>query len=294
VATHAVYARPARAPLPEERALMSRAVRLAGVAIERARAEQALRASEERYRTLITHIPDVVWLTDSQGRTVFVSPHVQRIGGYTAEELYRAGPSAWFGRVHPDDLPMVQKHFAALFGGPGRTFDLEYRLQHKDGRWIWLHDRAVTTYEAHGVTYAYGIYTDITDRKRAEEIRALLLNQVITVQEEERRRIARELHDETAQSLASLLLGLSALREARSVKSARASAAELHQVATRALAEVRRLAGGLRPATLDDLGLPAAVARYAADFGQMRSLAIEVDTSGLGIEMFTAEVVTAV
>src|SRR5258705_3391783 len=213
---------------------------------------------------------------------VFGSPHVHRVGGYTAEELYRAGPGAWFGRVHPDDLPMVQKHFVALFGGPGRTFDLEYRLQHKDGRWIWIHDRAVTTYEAQGVTYAYGIYTDITDRKRAEEIRALLLNQVITVQEEERRRIARELHDETAQSLASLLLGLSALRESRTLKGARAAAAELHQVTTRALAEVRRLAGGLRPSALDDLGLPDAVTRYAADFGATRGLAIEVDTGGLG------------
>ena len=293
LATVAVYCRTARGPRADERVLMSRAARLAGIAIERARAEQALRASEQQYRTLITNIPDVVWLTDSAGRTVFVSPHVQRVGGYTAEELYRAGPGAWFGRVHPDDLPMVQKHFVALFGGPGRTFDLEYRLQHKDGRWIWIHDRAVTTYEAQGVTYAYGIYTDITDRKRAEEIRALLLNQVITVQEEERRRIARELHDETAQSLASLLLGLSALRESRTLKGARSGAAELHQVATRALAEVRRLAGGLRPSALDDLGLPDAVTRYAAEFGQMRGLAIEVDTSGLGAGRMPPAVETA-
>ena len=70
-----------------------------------------------------------------------------------------------------------------------------------------MHDRAVTTYEEHGVAYAYGLLSEITDRKQAEEIRALLLNQVITVQEEERGRIARELHDETAQSLASLLHG---------------------------------------------------------------------------------------
>jgi len=293
LATVAVYRRTPRAPRADEQALMSRAVRLAGIAIERMRAEQALRTSEQQYRTLITNIPDVVWITDSTGRTVFVSPHVQRVGGYTAEELYRAGSGAWFGRVHPDDVPLVQRHFAALFGGPGRTFDLEYRLQHKDGRWIWIHDRAVTTYEAHGVTYAYGIYTDITDRKRNEEIRALLLNQVITVQEEERRRIARELHDETAQSLASLLLGLSALRETRTLKAARAAAGELHQVATRALAEVRRLASGLRPSALDDLGLPAAVARYAADFGQMRGLAIDVEAGGLGTDRMPRAVETA-
>ena len=293
LATFAVYYRADRRPSDAERALISRAARLAGIAIERTRAEQALRTSEERYRTLITNIPDVVWLTDSRGGMVFVSPNVHRVGGYTAEELYRAGPGGWFGRVHPDDLPLVQRHFVALFGGPGRTFDLEYRIQHKDGRWIWLHDRAVTTYEAHGVTYAYGISTDITDRKRAEEIRALLLNQVITVQEEERRRIARELHDETAQSLASLLLGLSALQESRSLKGARAQARDLHQVVTRALAEVRRLASGLRPSVLDDLGLAAAVTRYAADFGQTRRLAVAVDTVGLGPERMPPSVETA-
>ena len=257
------------------------------------RAEEALRASEQRYRMLVTNVPGVVWLTDSQGHTVFVSPHVDRIGGYTVDEVYRAGFGGWLGRVHPDDRPLVQRHFAALFGGPGRSFDLEYRVQHKDGRWIWLHDRAVTTYEQRGVTYAYGIYTDISDRKRAEDIRALLLNQVITVQEEERRRIARELHDETAQSLATLLLGLSTLAETRTVKGARAQARELHQVVTRALGEVRRMATGLRPSVLDDLGLAAAVARYAQEFGTMRRLAVTVDTAGLGAGRLPASVETA-
>ena len=124
------------------------------------------------------------------------------------------------------------------------------------------------------MAYAYGLVSEITDRKQAEEIRALLLNQVITVQEEERGRIARELHDETAQSLASLLMGLGALQEARTVKAARAQARDLQQVATHALAEVRRLAWGLRPSVLDDLGLATALARYAADFGRTRGITV--------------------
>jgi signal transduction histidine kinase len=127
----------------------------------------------------------------------------------------------------------------------------------------------------------YGLSSDITDRKQAEEIRALLLNQVITVQEEERRHIARELHDETAQSLASLLLGLSALQEVRSTKAARAQARELHQITTRALAEVRRLAWGLRPSVLDDLGLVTAIERYTEEFARTRGIAVSLETSGL-------------
>ncbi|HEX9818288.1 MAG TPA: PAS domain-containing protein [Methylomirabilota bacterium] len=263
-----------------DRWLIERAARLAGIAIERVRAEEALRASEQRYRTLVTNIPDVAWLLDRSGNALFISPNVERVSGYAADELCRGGAEGWFGRIHPDDRPLVRAQFDALFEGGG-TFDLEYRIRHRSGRWTWVHDRAVATYEGHGTTYVYGLYSDITDRKHAEEIRALLLNQVITVQEEERRRIARELHDETAQSLASLLLGLSALGEARTLKAARGQARDLHQVATRALAEVRRLAWGLRPSVLDDLGLAAALERYTDDFGRTRGLAVELETAGL-------------
>jgi PAS domain S-box-containing protein len=282
-----------RAPDDEDRRLIERAARLAGIAIERVRASDALRVSEQRYRTLVTNIPDVVWLVDRAGNTLFISPNVEKISGYTAEELYRAGPAGWFGRIHPDDQTMVRRLFERLFEAGAGTFDVEYRLRHRDGRWIWLHDRAVATLEGHGTTYVYGLYSNITDRKQAEEIRALLLNQVITVQEEERRRIARELHDETAQSLASLLLGLGALQEVRTTRAARAQARELHQIATAALAEVRRLAWGLRPSVLDDLGLVTALERYTEDFARTRGIAVALHTTGLEQHRMPVAVETA-
>jgi PAS domain S-box-containing protein len=275
-----MYYRTARRPTDADRQLIERAGRVAGVAIGRVRAEAALRASEERYRLLATNIPEVAWLVDRTGRTIFVSPNIVAVTGYTADEVYAPGGVQWLVRMHPDDRPVVAQQLEALFRD-GARFDVEYRTRRRDGRWIWVHDRAVTTYEEQGVAYAYGLLSEITDRKQAEEIRALLLNQVITVQEEERGRIARELHDETAQSLASLLMGLGALQEARTVKAARAQARDLQQVATHALAEVRRLAWGLRPSVLDDLGLATALARYAADFGRTRGITVRVETSGL-------------
>jgi PAS domain S-box-containing protein len=293
LATFAIYYRTPRRPGVDDRRLIDRVARLAGIAIERVRAEDALRESEQRYRMLVTNIPDVAWLVDRDGNTLFISPNVEKVGGYTAEELYRAGSAAWFGRIHPDDLPMVRQTFDALFQAGAGGFDVEYRLRHRDGHWIWIHDRAVTTYEGHDTTYVYGLYSNITDRKQAEEIRALLLNQVITVQEEERRRIARELHDETAQSLASLLLGLSALQNARTIKAARAQAGELHQVATHALAEVRRLAWGLRPSVLDDLGLVTALERYTEEFSRARGIAVALQTAGLDAGRMPPRVETA-
>ena len=280
MAAFAMYYRTARRPTDADRQLIERAGRVAGVAIGRVRAEAALRASEERYRLLATNIPEVAWLVDRTGRTIFVSPNIAAVTGYTADEVYSPGGVHWLVRMHPDDRPLVAQQMEALFRD-GARFDVEYRTRRRDGRWIWVHDRAVTTYEEQGVAYAYGLLSEITDRKQAEEIRALLLNQVITVQEEERGRIARELHDETAQSLASLLMGLGALQEARTVKAARAQARDLQQVATHALAEVRRLAWGLRPSVLDDLGLATALARYAADFGRTRGITVRVETSGL-------------
>src|SRR5262249_30695814 len=80
----ATYHRSPRAPREDDRRLIERAVRLAGIAIERVRAGDALRVSEQRYRTLLTNIPDVVWLVDRAGTLLFISPNVEKIGGYTA------------------------------------------------------------------------------------------------------------------------------------------------------------------------------------------------------------------
>jgi PAS domain S-box-containing protein len=292
IAVWALYHSDVRRPTEADRQLIDRAGRVAEVAIGHMRAGAALRASEERYRMLATNIPEVAWLVDRSGRTIFLSPNIAVVTGYRAEEVYVGGATHWVARIHPDDRPLVQAQLEALFRD-GARYDVEYRTRRKDGRWIWVHDRAVTTYQEGGVAYASGLLSEISERKQAEEIRSLLLNQVITVQEEERSRIARELHDETAQSLASLLMGLGALQETRSVKAARAQARDLQQVATRALAEVRRLAWGLRPSVLDDLGLATALARYAADFGRTRGITVRVETTGVDDRRLAPSVETA-
>jgi signal transduction histidine kinase len=99
-----------------------------------------------------------------------------------------------------------------------------------------------------------------------EAARTRLLAQLITAQEEERRRIARELHDDVGQSLTSLMVGLKLLDQLENHGSVRDKTAELRQVAGDALDEVRTLSRRLRPSVLDDLGLAAALDRYAAEF----------------------------
>lgn len=253
--------------------------RMRDLAIERSRVAEELGRSEARYRALVTNMPGVAWSADRNGVAVSITPRVERLLGYTPEEVYRLGPAVWFDRIGAGDVGRVRGAYRALFAD-GTPFDVEYRYQRKDGRWIWLHGVGELLIDVSGPPLAYGVFEDVTERKHAARIRELLLNQVITVQEEERKRLARELHDDTAQALASLRVGLEALQAARTLRQAREHARRLHDIATETLREVRRIAGGLHPRILDDLGLLVALERYATDLGTSRGLAVEVRSKG--------------
>jgi two-component system sensor histidine kinase UhpB len=128
--------------------------------------------------------------------------------------------------------------------------------------------------------------------QESEQDRARLLRQVLSAQEEERRRIARDLHDEIGQSLTSLVLGLRSLESSADVEEAHYRAGELRGVAANTLDAVRRLARGLRPSVLDDLGLAAALERLASEFRRAPELDVRLQVTEQG--RLPAEVETAV
>ena len=98
--------------------------------------------------------------------------------------------------------------------------------------------------------------------RRKEAVRGQLLRKIITAQEEERLRIARELHDEAGQALTSILVGLRVIDRAQSMDTVHTLASDLKAVVTQTLDEVHALAMELRPSVLDDLGLVPALERY--------------------------------
>ncbi|NYB51922.1 MAG: PAS domain S-box protein [Methanobacteriaceae archaeon] len=130
--------------------------------------ELELRVSEEKYRSLLNNIPDVVWTTSPSGETTFISSSIEKIYGYTPEEIYAGGNSLFFGRIHPEDIEMVKRSFENLFT-KNELFDIEYRIKRKDGKWIWVHDHSMATYKQEGEWYADGILRDITHRKKMEK-----------------------------------------------------------------------------------------------------------------------------
>jgi len=129
-----------------------------------------------------------------------------------------------------------------------------------------------------------GVVVDDTERRQQEELRTRLIEQVITAQDQERGRIARELHDETGQSLTALLVGLRTIEESRSMAEAVELAQQLRATAARTLDDVGRLARGLHPSVLDDLGLAVAVTRHVQEFARLHAIAEDMRIEGLDAE----------
>jgi two-component system cell cycle sensor histidine kinase/response regulator CckA len=137
-----------------------------------AAADQRVLWLEARHRSLIENLPDVIWTADARGRAVYISPRIEQVFGFTPDEVYQHGESLWLGRIHPDHVGEVWDSYRGLFAEPRRQYDVVYLYQHKDGRWVWIHDRALTTWEADGVTYSDGTLSDITAMKTlSEELR---------------------------------------------------------------------------------------------------------------------------
>jgi signal transduction histidine kinase len=131
------------------------------------------------------------------------------------------------------------------------------------------------------------------ERAEREQLRARYVSGVIAAQEEERKRIARELHDSTSQSLTSLMVGLRALGDTCESPIIQQRSEELRSVAAQTLDEVHELSRQLRPSVLDDLGLPAALERHIADCQRRYSLQIDLAMRGLGDRRLPPDVETA-
>ena len=132
-----------------------------------AASEAESRSREEWLQRLLSSLPDVSWTAAEDGHIIYVSPNVEGILGYSAEEVFENGVKLLLERIHPEDQRRFVAGVQELFSD-GKPFDEEFRAQRKDGRWIWVHDRAVLTHLEDGVQYADGILSDITARKEAE------------------------------------------------------------------------------------------------------------------------------
>jgi diguanylate cyclase (GGDEF)-like protein/PAS domain S-box-containing protein len=150
--------------------LLGRAIRYA---IERKRAEVALRESQERYELAVQGAKDGLWDWDLRRDRIYFSPRWKSMLGFEEREVGEA-PSEWFDRVHPDDLPVVRLALSEHLTGRAPAFESEHRMLHAGGgyRWVLTRGLAVRTPNGSNGDVAYrmaGSQSDITARKAAEE-----------------------------------------------------------------------------------------------------------------------------
>jgi PAS domain S-box-containing protein len=126
-----------------------------------------LEKSGEKFRRILANQPDVAWTADQNGRVLYISPKIEHLLGYKSQELYVGGLPFLLSRVHADDLDRLQQAILDLFAGRA-AFDVEFRFRHKKGAWLWLHNRAMGTWQENGVVLADGVLSDISERKAAE------------------------------------------------------------------------------------------------------------------------------
>src|SRR5258707_4541447 len=145
-----------------------RALREAEQTSERKKAEEALRAGEERFRELAETIQEVFWVTDpGKNRILYISPAYEKIWGRTCQSLY-AEPGSWLEAIHSDDRQRVLRSAATQHTSD--AYDEEYRILRPDGQERWIRDRAFPVRNAAGeVQRIVGLARDITERRQLEE-----------------------------------------------------------------------------------------------------------------------------
>ena len=190
--------------------------------------------------------------------------------------------TGWPALVHPDD---IEKHVARRHASvaSGEPFESEARYRGADGEYRWFLVRAVPLRDEHGsIMQWYGVNIDIEDAKRAQlalsnaaDRLQHLSRRLMEVQEEERRRLARELHDEFGQILATVSLHLHAAKGVAGER-ARANLDMCMELLQRAGTQVRSLALELRPTMLETAGLDAALFWLAEQHLQQTGIAVHV------------------
>ncbi len=258
-----------------------------GVAIENARlyeeehevAEQ-LRASEERYRTLFQNAHDAIWVHDMDGNIVSANAAVARLTGYEVKELCQMNVKSF---LSDESLNLAKDIRTKLLSGEPVIEPYEQKLINKEGNEAIL-KLTTNLVEVEGKPVGFqNIARDVSREKVMQESLRFHLGQITMAQEEERKRIARELHDETIQSLVVLARQLDDVISISGDLSfdKRRLLENLHKQLNDIMADVRRMIQDLRPPTLDRLGLMPALESLASNIGKRSGMNIEVTVRGV-------------
>jgi PAS domain S-box-containing protein len=259
---------------------------------------QALQANE-RFREVADFLRDVLLLSSADfSEVLFVNRAYETVWGRTVESLY-VDPRSWLEAIHSIDRKRVEEAVQSLVRGE-RLDNLEFRVVRPDGLISWVRLRAQPVRDSRGHPYRLvGSVHEFTKRKQAEEEVLRLSGRLLQLQDEERRRIARNLHDSTGQDLVALDAMLGQLRGTISSdqRKPRKLLAECRVLAARCIRDVRTLSYVLHPSLLEDAGLGDAIRGYMKGFTKRTGIQVELEfpprmgRMGLEIELALFRVV---
>ena len=237
--------------------------------------------AEKTFQALADEAPVPLWMAGADGMRFYFNREWLRYTGKSLEELAGDG---WRRFIHTDDLANCADRYALAIRHRDH-YEAEYRLRTAAGEYRWMGDLAVPRMSEDGKLLGYlGSSVDRTERKRVESALHQLSGRLLELQDDERRRIARELHDTTAQNLAAISMHLSVLRGASGQMDAkyRAMIAEGLSLSEQCCQEIRTVSYLLHPPLLDELGLVSALRSYTMGFEQRTGLEVELKIGEIG------------
>ncbi len=241
--------------------------------IERTLAEEALRDSEERFRLIANSAPVMIWMSGADHEITYLNQTWLDYAGQPSDDA--AVETLRATVLHPDEAEQCREVYENAFERR-EPFQLEHRLRRHDGEYRWVVTAGVPRYVVDGSFVGYiGTSLDITERKLAEA--ALASQKSIDAREEEKARIARELHDDISQRVGVLGVHLGILQQSlpASATDVEQQIAEIYRQIAGLASDIQALSHGLHSPRLELIGLKAAVAGFCKEFSNRHDLTID-------------------
>jgi PAS domain S-box-containing protein len=238
------------------------------------KAEAVLRESERRFRVMADTTPSLIWMCDKQGKVTYLNEQRRSFTGSNPNAEYGG---TWTAYIHPDDLKNVLDALSRALRNH-EPFSREYRLRRQDGVYRWMFDVASPRIDGDGSFAGFiGSAVDVTEQRLARETLEKLSGQLIDAQEKERRRLARELHDDICQRLAMLSLKIE--KVTRGWGNGRTSVGDqleqIWQQCSALTGDVQALSHELHPSILDNLGLATAVKSFCREVSEQSGVVVK-------------------
>ncbi len=292
-----------------EQRVAERTQQLEQKALDLQKLNNDLAQKNQELDAIVHTAPDIIFSRQADGTRDYLS---SRFYEYTGAPAGSAIGLGWLEYVHPEDKPESLSHWMRCVQS-GEVYESEYRLRGADSEYRWFRARAVPLRDGEGnILKWYGTCSDIHDSKmleqsirnnaielerlvdsRTSELRRLS-GRLMTMQDEERRRIAREIHDGLGQELAAAKMILDGILAKDASASVRQAAGETSELVDRAIQQVRSISHFLHPPLLDEVGLVSALRWFLEGLSERSGIEVRLEVDPPDLGRLKSELETAV